>query len=562
MTTPVRRAVAPWAAALLLAAALAAGALWVEARRRGAELERTRARAGELEALVADAGRRAEPAGELARLSQRLAQLEPFAPFLATAFFRGELPRAEGLVGARYRLRFEAVTPTPDPRTSPYADCLVVLEARVLAAAPRSSGEPPDPNLAEGERVLVTTWGFQARKASVAARLSTGDVAWCTLLAPSAVDGSVQEIQVVDATDALELPAYLGCALALDGASPQRPAPVVDALVPPGTARAATIALVGERVLAELRAHGGSFEAWFEGLAPFRAAVERLRAQAETSDVLKACDGLRLRGASGPWFEGYSSALLRGPSASPSAVALVAGLSRQLEQHGIDLVYVPVNLKSAVYPERILFDHRAVIPEDGIVDPQWRRYMAELCQAGVEVVDLFPFLMAEKRAGARPLYLFDHHWAPRTIEIAADLVAARLRRHFPESAGDGAPYRLERGELEVEGEALEAYAVFSARDGRSYADSNLLVGSGALDGIRSSVAGGNASFSAHLAERLGFPVASGGRYLVEEGERLARARSGFFAGRKAVVLVSGMTRSAQDGPLPEEPIVLPARLFE
>jgi hypothetical protein len=104
---------------------------------------------------------------------------------------------------------------------------------------------------------------------------------------------------------------------------------------------------------------------------------------------------------------------------------VVAG-SRWLERRGIDVIFVPVPKMTEIYPE-FFTDH---CPSDRIIAPRIRQIMLELLEADVEVVDLWYAFQAERDTSAELLYQpADPHWAPRAQEIAARLVADRLKRY-------------------------------------------------------------------------------------------------------------------------------------
>ncbi len=104
---------------------------------------------------------------------------------------------------------------------------------------------------------------------------------------------------------------------------------------------------------------------------------------------------------------------------------VVAG-ARWLKQKGIDVLFVAVPKMTEVYAEHFTDP----CPSDRIIAPQVRQALLELLEADVEVVDLWYAFQEERDKDTQPLYLpADPHWAPRAHEIAARLIAARLRRY-------------------------------------------------------------------------------------------------------------------------------------
>ena len=131
---------------------------------------------------------------------------------------------------------------------------------------------------------------------------------------------------------------------------------------------------------------------------------------------------------------------------------VIADLAAQFAAHGIELLVVVFPSRLELYPELVLpawSDALAKPPSDpapsapvpsgpkfhGMVGPT-TRFLLELVKGGVEVVDLAPEFVAQRFAelpaaaeGAnRELYLWrNQHWTPRAAELAAKLVAERLR---------------------------------------------------------------------------------------------------------------------------------------
>jgi hypothetical protein len=586
------------AALLAVACALAAcglALLFVASRMQALRSERAAAlRAVEANALeeelIVGVRERAEVEAQLAAANERAALFDKHAPFLYAAAFRGE---RVGLLQRRARLRAIEVTATPDPKASPYADCLIAVRAEVLELDPVLDGEEGSPpglsQPAAGDEVLVHLWGFRDRELSHEAALREGATFSGALVAADAVSDELHRLRVADTIGAFELDVWFGCEVALEGGPRITRPHTVDPRIAKGASREDALGAVRARVLEELELYGGgSWDTWLARTAPFRDALHELR-KLESGLEDPALDmQLRLWDEDHEHVEPGSDALLIGPALGVSggaqsgpvfsAAEIVGDVSKQLAEHGIDLVYVPIQQKTCVYPEWLLpEDALEALPEDGILSPHWRRYVADLCAAGVETVDLLPFLLEAKRTSqdvpegeGRSLFLFDHHWAPATIEIAADLVAQRLERYgFDERER----YELEPGTLRLRGNAHAAYKVVSAADGAPFAqdprssvivlgDSNLDVGSGRTEtGVRSPVDGGVGTFNALLSERISFPVAGGGRRLIFESGGLAKAPKGFLRDCKVLVIAAAMIRPAKPGHMPSERVVLPERLF-
>lgn len=122
-------------------------------------------------------------------------------------------------------------------------------------------------------------------------------------------------------------------------------------------------------------------------------------------------------------------------------VPTILGFAEELERKGIDLLVVPVPPRSAVYPafwdpENTPIGAREKPP---LLDLALRRLYADLENSGVEIIDVLPaflerrFVSLDREGRPHEELLFrrqDHHWSPAGADLAARVVADRLRR-FP-----------------------------------------------------------------------------------------------------------------------------------
>jgi SGNH hydrolase-like domain, acetyltransferase AlgX len=118
-------------------------------------------------------------------------------------------------------------------------------------------------------------------------------------------------------------------------------------------------------------------------------------------------------------------------SQTDGVVDTVVEFRNQLKERGITLVVVPVPVKPSVYPDRVT--RRAAGKESNW--PSRTQYlMAALGRRGVPTVDLFAAFRDARAssvgaAGSTPLFLAcDTHWTPLGAGLAAQTVAARLKR--------------------------------------------------------------------------------------------------------------------------------------
>ena len=112
-------------------------------------------------------------------------------------------------------------------------------------------------------------------------------------------------------------------------------------------------------------------------------------------------------------------------------IGKILNFQKQLKARGIDLLVVIAPGKPSIYPD--MLGQSSISPSRaGDVSPS-KRFIAELCEKGVDVVDLFaPF--AEERendqAAGDSLYLQkDTHWKTRAVRLASSLVARRVKQY-------------------------------------------------------------------------------------------------------------------------------------
>jgi len=111
----------------------------------------------------------------------------------------------------------------------------------------------------------------------------------------------------------------------------------------------------------------------------------------------------------------------------------IVDFARQLDEHGVELLVVPVPTRLQVYPELILPDPEEVEPPFPGLAPGTGEFLLALSEAGIEVVDLLTPL-AESRWGLDPkgrtdqaFLKYNMHWTPRAAQAAACVVFDSLR---------------------------------------------------------------------------------------------------------------------------------------
>jgi len=299
----------------------------------------------------------------------------------------------------------------------------------------------------------------------------------------------------------LALAALLHAPVARAGASP--------VAAPPS--RAASITALSSKLRAELMESGaGSWDKWSQRLEPVRATWKQTAAGGQDGR-----NGYRFNKNALNYL--LDTDLESGLNDTRPLDVIVA-FDRRMKMLGIDFVYVPIPAIEEIYPENFL----DAPPADLTVQPAMRRFMLSLLEKDVEVVDLLrPFQAA--RDGYRLGLKHDDHWNDAQIELAASIVAGRLRRYaFVEAAAVQAK-RYTTKAIKIEGErGITTMKQVITPAGKLYedveqspilvvGDSNLQVYEYPTENLYRT--GEHAGFTAHLARHLGLPVsleASGG----------------------------------------------------
>jgi len=279
----------------------------------------------------------------------------------------------------------------------------------------------------------------------------------------------------------------------------------------------------------ELARWGGSWEAWAGLLTRFRAEVRGLLQDMPEGQSGIAVRPLAVSREDWLFFKGDLQYLLAGDlreqHAGKDPWPAIIDFRDQLAARNVDLLLVVIPTKAEVYPEKLAAHAPGV--EGPWVAPQCRKFLSELDAAGVGVVDLLPAFMAARDADPVPLYMpQDTHWTPRGLNLAARLIAQRVRE-YPWLAQTGAqperyglrPASCTRlGDIvgmlpEAERAAyrpmqLEAQQVVGA-DETLYTDdpaSPLVMLGDSFTGVFQFEDCKHAGVSAHLARELGLPI--------------------------------------------------------
>ena len=260
------------------------------------------------------------------------------------------------------------------------------------------------------------------------------------------------------------------------------------------------------------------------------ALKKRLEAMPAGSKAMAGSDGFLFFRQSIAYVLGGDLAKQHGDR---NPVPAIVGFKKLLAKHGVDFLFVPVPTKEEIFP-----DKTGAAPGDAslarfagkVVNPFARKFLLDLADQGVETVDLLPAFLAERQSspGANiSLYQAqDTHWTSRGLELAAKLVAERLKR-YPWYKGLAAHRRAfttkdepftRHGDLHARlpeterarfaPETLVGHQVVNA-DGSLYdddPDSPVVVLGDSFTGVYELMDCEHAGVSAHLAKEIGYPV--------------------------------------------------------
>ncbi len=235
----------------------------------------------------------------------------------------------------------------------------------------------------------------------------------------------------------------------------------------------------------------------------------------------------------------------------------IIDFQRQLKARGVKLVFVPVPAKAAVYPEKIA--PRIRPGPDGQwprLDPHHHRFLRMLGEKGVDVVDLLPTFLS-RRENDGPLYCrTDSHWTSRASQLAAQLIAQRLRLNPSMTHAQRRQYVGRTVSIRIAGdlgrmqeperppqESLDLITVSETVDGAARPPGTwpespvLLIGdSHTLVFHDPSLHAQGAGLPDHLALELGFPVDLVGiRGSGANAPRIALMRRGTMSGKQIVI---------------------------
>lgn len=270
-----------------------------------------------------------------------------------------------------------------------------------------------------------------------------------------------------------------------------------------------------------------SWSAWAASLEPFYGTVRsRMRsAPAQVKGLPGQAGFLFFRNEMEYVVGGDLEKQPRGKNPLP----VIIEFKNALAARGVDFLFVPVPNKLEVFPDKLDGRHKALVGQ--VVNPFERKLLLSLGAGGVEVVDLLPPFLdgrsQEPRAGRELLYQAqDTHWSHRGLELAARVVAQRIKEYpwYAELAKRGRRYQIKEttftrhGDLhsrlaeplkkQYKPETLLGRQVLNP-DGSPYeddADSPIVLLGDSFTGVYQLTDCQHAGVSAHIAKEIGYPV--------------------------------------------------------
>ena len=160
-------------------------------------------------------------------------------------------------------------------------------------------------------------------------------------------------------------------------------------------------------------------------------AAKASRAAADGTTVVRGSDGwlyfapeLRSLGVGKFWGDAAENVSRASKPEYADPAPAILDFKEQLDRAGIELIFVPVPAKAAVYPDGVSGQVDAQTAVVARVDRHHQEFYELLRERGVRVVDLTPVYLGERRSEVAPLYCRqDTHWSGRGCGIAAKEIA-------------------------------------------------------------------------------------------------------------------------------------------
>ena len=196
-----------------------------------------------------------------------------------------------------------------------------------------------------------------------------------------------------------------------------------------------------------------------EGSCPENAATKKFRES--LSKTLKKLPKEQNAWANGDmlWFRRNANYLLADKITKQDTLhnplPRLLELKKYLDSLNVQLLVVPVPVKEEIYGERLVEGTAA----DLCVNPAGREFTREMLAAGLDVLDLYPALMAAKSGDEPPHYSYqryDTHWALPGMLAAMELLASRVTQYswYAESGAQPGSLNLQETKTLREGDLV------------------------------------------------------------------------------------------------------------
>ena len=159
------------------------------------------------------------------------------------------------------------------------------------------------------------------------------------------------------------------------------------------------------------------------------------------------------------WFRRNANYLLAdkitGQDSLHNPLPRLLELKKYLDSLNVQLLVVPVPVKEEIYGERLVEGTAA----DLCVNPAGREFTREMLAAGLDVLDLYPALMAAKSGDEPPHYSYqryDTHWSLPGMLAAMELLASRVTQYswYAESGAQPGSLNLQETKTVREGDLV------------------------------------------------------------------------------------------------------------
>ena len=149
------------------------------------------------------------------------------------------------------------------------------------------------------------------------------------------------------------------------------------------------------------------------------------------------------------WFRRNANYLLAdkisGQDSLHNPLPRLLELKKYLDSQNIQLLVVPIPVKEEIYADKIV----AGTPADLCVNVNGREFFREMLAAGLDVLDLYPALMAARAGDEPPHYSYqryDTHWALPGMLAAMEMLASRVTQYSWYASSGAQPGSLQMQE--------------------------------------------------------------------------------------------------------------------